>query len=76
MTSDFNPIDASETIISAVERYLRSTFNPRRSAVADEYLRALDESRASNELGGSLYREIRRKFAKGESLESMHNDDC
>jgi len=74
LTSNFDPIDASETIITAVERYLRSTFNPRRSAVADEYLRALDESRASNELGGSLYREIRRKFAKGESLESMHKD--
>jgi ATP-dependent helicase YprA (DUF1998 family) len=71
MATDFNPIDASEAIIDSVERYLRSTFNPRRTAVADEYLRALDESRKTNELGGSLFRQIRRGFAKGETLDSF-----
>jgi ATP-dependent helicase YprA (DUF1998 family) len=71
MTNDFNPIDASEAIIDSVERYLRSTFNPRRTVVADEYLRALDESRKTNELGGSLFRQVRRGFAKGETLDSF-----
>jgi superfamily II DNA or RNA helicase len=36
-----------------------------------EYSRAIDEARASGELGGSLYREVRREFARGEILESF-----
>ena len=71
MASKFNPIEASESIISSVENYLRSTFNPRREVVATEYLNAISASRLTNELGGSLYRQIRRKFAQGESLESF-----
>ena len=72
MPQEFNPIDASEAIISSVERYLRSTFNPRRSVVAEEYLRAIEESRSTNQLGGSLFRQIRREFAKGETLDELH----
>jgi superfamily II DNA or RNA helicase len=71
MTINFDPIGASESIIESVENYLRSTFNPRREIVANEYLNAISASRLTNELGGSLYRQIRRKFAQGESLESF-----
>lgn len=71
MVETFNPIQASESIIDSVERYLRTTFKPRRGAVAKEYSRALDEARKSGELGGSLFREVRREFAKGDSLESF-----
>jgi ATP-dependent helicase YprA (DUF1998 family) len=71
MANNFNPIEASETIIDSVENYLRSTFNPRREVVANEYLDAISASRLTNELGGSLFRQIRRKFAEGEPLESF-----
>lgn len=71
MTNNFNPIEASESIIESVENYLRSTFNPRREIVANEYLNAISASRLTNELGGSLYRQIRRKFAQGEPLDSF-----
>jgi superfamily II DNA or RNA helicase len=71
MVNNFNPIEASESIIDSVENYLRSTFNPRREIVANEYLNAISASRLTNELGGALYRQIRRKFAVGESLESF-----
>lgn len=71
MASNFDPIAASESIIQSVENYLRSTFNPRREVVSKEYLNAISASRLTNELGGSLFRQIRRKFAQGESLESF-----
>lgn len=67
----FEPISASERILEALERYMSSTFNPRRSDVANDYALALKEAIDSRELGGSLYREIRRKFAKGEDLKSL-----
>ena len=66
--SSFNPVDASESIVDSIERYLKSTFNPRRAVVAAEYLKALETSRTTNELGGSLYRQIRRSFATGSQL--------
>ena len=71
MASNFDPIAASESIIQSVENYLRSTFNPRREVVSKEYLNAISASRLTNELGGSLFRQIRRKFAQGESLASF-----
>lgn len=70
----FNPIDASESIIDSVERYLRSTFNPRREVIASEYLKALEISRNTNELGGSLFRQIRRSFASGASLQELYSE--
>ena len=67
----FEPIGASQEIVQAVERYLRSSFNPRRQSVAREYGKALDESTASRDIGGSLFREIRRNFLPGKSLETL-----
>ena len=72
--SSFNPIDASESIIDSVERYLRSTFNPRREVIANEYLKALEISRNTNELGGSLFRQIRRSFASGAPLQKLYSE--
>ena len=72
--SSFNPVDASKSIVDSVERYLKSTFNPRRSVIADEYLKALETSRDTNELGGSLFRQIRRSFASGISLQELHSN--
>ena len=71
--SSFNPVDASESIVDSIERYLKSTFNPRRAVVAAEYLKALETSRTTNELGGSLYRQIRRSFATGAPLQQLYD---
>ena len=71
--TSFNPIEASESIIDSVERYLRSTFNPRREVIANEYLKALEISRNTNELGGSLFRQIRRSFASGAPLQELYD---
>lgn len=72
MPTNFEPIEASQGILDSVQRYLRSNFNPRRSYLADQYTRALEASRLRKELGGSLFREIRRKFAVGETLHFLH----
>lgn len=72
MSTLFDPIATSETVVASVERYLRSAFNPRRTVIADDYARAVDASKVNGDLGGSLFREIRRRFAKGETLSSLH----
>lgn len=70
-TSEFDPIHASETILTAVERYLSSNFKPRRKSVADEYAAAVAVARDSHDIGGSLYLESRRPFAVGASLQTL-----
>ena len=69
--SEFEPIDVSESIIAAVERYLRSNFNPRRESIARDYSRAIDMSKESREIGGALFREVRREFQAGKSLKDL-----
>ena len=69
--SEFEPIDVSESIVSAVERYLRSNFNPRRESVARDYSRAIDMSKESREIGGALFREVRREFQAGKSIKDL-----
>ena len=69
--SIFQPIEAAEAIIAAVERYLRSNFNPRRSSVALDYSKAINESKTSRDIGGQLFREIRREFSKGTGLKEL-----
>ena len=66
--SVFEPISASEAIIEATERYLRSNFNPRRNSIADHYSQAIQVSKERRELGGSLFREVRREFELGKSI--------
>lgn len=69
--SDYEPIDASLTILDSVERYLKSSFNPRRSAIAHDFDKAISEGRVNKDIGGTLYREVRRKFAAGTSLKDL-----
>ena len=69
--SGFEPISASETVIAAVERYLRSNFNPRRESVARDYSEAIDASKQSRDIGGALFREVRREFELGKSLSEL-----
>jgi ATP-dependent helicase YprA (DUF1998 family) len=69
--SQFEPIEVSESVVAAVERYLRTNFRPRRESVALDYARAIIASKESREIGGALFREIRREFKKGKSLEEM-----
>ena len=69
--NSFDPIEASEVTMEFVERYLRSNFNPRRQAVAVDYLKAIENSKVSGDLGGSLFRELRRPLALGDSIQSL-----
>ena len=71
MTSNFEPIGAAESVITSVERYLRSNFNPRRDAVARDYARAIDESKETQDIGGQLFREIRKEFSLGKTLREL-----
>lgn len=71
MESTFNPVTASESIMNALERYLASTFNPRRQVLAEEYAAALQAAKENGDLGGSLFREVRRKFASGKPLQEL-----
>ena len=71
--SKYEPIDASLTILDSVERYLKSSFNPRRASVARDFERAITEGRNNKDIGGSLFREVRRKFASGASLKDLAN---
>ena len=67
----FEPIDASIEILDSVQRYLQSSFNPRRPVIASEFERAIEEGRSNRDIGGSLFREIRRKFKEGHSIEEL-----
>ena len=69
--SDYEPIDASFVILDSVERYLKSSFNPRRAAIAHDFERAITEGRINKDIGGVLYREVRRKFASGTALKDL-----
>jgi ATP-dependent helicase YprA (DUF1998 family) len=71
--SEYEPIDASHAILDSVERYLKSSFNPRRAAIAHDFDRAITEGRINKDIGGALYREVRRKFASGTSLKELAN---
>lgn len=66
--SKYEPIDSSIEILDSVERYLKSSFNPRRGSIARDFERAITEGRINKDIGGSLFREVRRKFALGKSL--------
>ena len=57
--TDFEPISSSLEILDSVERYLRSTFNPRRKAVSEDYEKAIDAGRRNGDIGGALFREVR-----------------
>lgn len=80
MGANFEPIGAANEILSSLRRYLNSNFNTRRQYIKDQYLRALEESFQTREIGGSLFKEIRRPFKKGKTLEelvskgSLHSD--
>jgi hypothetical protein len=71
LTKSFDPIKTSLEVVESVENYLRSVFNPRRQIIAKEYSDAIDASKANGDLGGSLFREERRKFEIGTDLESL-----
>jgi hypothetical protein len=71
MSQNFDPISASKTILDYVERYLRSNFNPRRSVIADEYMKAIDDSKKTRDIGGALFREVRRDFAAGRTMNEL-----
>ena len=49
--SDYEPIDASLTVLDSVERYLKSSFNPRRSAIAHDFDKAISEGRVNKDIG-------------------------
>ena len=66
--STFEPIEAAEAIVESVERYLKSNFNPRRQSVATDYVRAVEEGKNNRDIGGQLFREVRKDFAKGKSI--------
>lgn len=69
--TQFEPIGASQEILDSVQRYLQSSFNPRRKAIAKDFDRAIEEGRNNKDIGGSLYREIRKTFKKGKSLQEL-----
>ena len=71
MSTNFEPIAAAESIVDSVERYLRSNFNPRRESIAQDYSRAIDESKKTQDIGGQLFREVRKEFAEGKSLREL-----
>ena len=66
--SKYEPIDSSIEILDSVERYLKSSFNPRRGSIARDFEMAITEGRRNRDIGGSLFREVRRKFELGKSL--------
>ena len=69
--TEFEPISSSLEILDSVERYLRSTFNPRRKAISEDYEKAIDAGRRNGDIGGALFREVRRTFAIGKSLKDF-----
>jgi superfamily II DNA/RNA helicase len=71
VSANFEPIAAANEILDSLKRYLNSNFNTRRQYVKDQYLRALEESFQRREIGGSLFKEIRRPFKKGKALKEL-----
>ena len=69
--SAFEPIEAAEAIVASVERYLKSNFNPRRESVANDYVRAVAEGKNNRDIGGQLFREVRKDFAQGKSIAEL-----
>ena len=69
--SAFEPIEAAEAIVASVERYLKSNFNPRRESVAKDYVRAVAEGKNNRDIGGQLFREVRKDFAQGKSIAEL-----
>ena len=72
--ADYEPISASLEILDSVERYLKSTFNPRRASVALDFEKAISEGRKNKDIGGLLFREVRRKFETGKTLQDFVNE--
>jgi superfamily II DNA/RNA helicase len=70
-TSPFDPIAASNDVISSIQNYLRTTFRPRRQYIQDQYNLALDIATQRKELGGLLFREVRREFKEGVPLAQL-----
>ena len=71
MSQNFDPISASQVTLDYVERYLRSNFNPRRSVIAYEYVKAIDDAKRTRDIGGALFREVRREFAAGRTIQEL-----
>ncbi len=71
ITNSFDPVAASNDVISSIQNYLRTTFRPRRQYIQDQYNLALEIATQRKELGGLLFREVRREFKKGESLSQL-----
>jgi len=73
MTSDFKPIDTSKLVLDALMRYLKSNFRPRRSIISHQYQDSLEReiSESKGDIGGNLYREVRRKFKIGLSVSDL-----
>ena len=71
MTASFEPIGAANEILDSLKRYLNSNFNTRRQYVKEQYFRALEESFLRRDIGGSLFKEIRRPFKQGRALEEL-----
>lgn len=72
---DFDPIKAGQSVLDALERYMRSTFVPRRRDIANEYSAALNIAKSNRDFGGSLFREVRRPFAKGKTINELIDQD-
>lgn len=73
-TEPFDPIAASNEVVSSIQNYLRTTFRPRRQYIQDQYNLALEIATQRKELGGLLFREVRREFEKGVSLAQLVSD--
>jgi superfamily II DNA/RNA helicase/recombinational DNA repair protein RecR len=73
--TNFEPISASDAILESLKRYMATTFNPRRELIEREYLEALKMAPLTNDLGGELYKETRRIFKKGKSLDEFISKD-
>lgn len=73
MTEPFKPIDTSRLVLEALKRYLKSNFRPRRSEISIQYRRSLEREigESKGEIGGNLYREVRRKFKQGLSISEL-----
>lgn len=72
--TEFDPIAASLSVMESLEHYMSSSFIPRRHAVGRDYTQALRAAKTNGDLGGSLYRELRRPFLKGKTIQQFINE--
>ena len=73
MTVEFKPIDTSKLVLEALKRYLKSNFQPRRECLAIQYRDSLEREilEAQGDIGGNLYREVRRRFKQGVPIQRL-----